>query len=125
MKLLIEGLVLSHLSYSISAWGVSLKQHLVNHLERIQNRAARLLFHLQNFDHVICYYLCVSRLPFFDLIKYYSMCVMFHQFCGYGQGILLEPPIQFGRLTDYHTRTKDFFSHPMRCRLSFTQSFFR
>ena len=38
------------------------------------------------------------------------------------QGILLEPPI--GRLTDYYTRIKNFFSHLERCRLSFTQTFF-
>ena len=58
-------------------------------------------------------------------VSYHSLCIMFHQFHGYGKGIPLEPPILFGRLTDYHTRTKDFFSHPVRCRLSFTQRFFR
>ena len=111
MKLLIESLVFSHLSYSISVWGVSLKQYLVKRLERLQNRAVRLLFHLQKFDHVTCYYRRVSWLPFSDLIKYHSMCVMFHQFRGCGKGILLKPPIQFGQLTDYHTRTKDFFTY--------------
>ena len=37
MKLLIENLVFSHLSYSVSVWGVSLKQHLVKRLERLHN----------------------------------------------------------------------------------------
>ena len=111
MKLLIESLLFFHLSYSISVWGVSLKQHLVKRLERLQNHAVRLLFHLQKFDHVTCYYRRVSWLPFSDLIKYHSMCVMFHQFRGCGKGILLKPPIRFGRLTDYHTRTRDFFTY--------------
>lgn len=46
MKLLIESLVFSHLTYAMSVWGSSLKQHLVGRLERLQNRAVRLLFHL-------------------------------------------------------------------------------
>ena len=66
-----------------------------------------MLFHLQKFDLVTCYYRHVSWLPFSDLIKYHSMCVMFHQFCGCGKGILLKPaPIQFSRLvTDYYYLT--------------------
>ena len=81
MKLLIKSLVFSHLSYSIYVWDVS---HLAKHLKRLQNRAVRLLFYLQKFDHVTCCYCRVSWLPFSDLIKYHSVCVMFHQFRGYG-----------------------------------------
>ena len=124
MKLLIESLVFSHLSYSISVWGVSLKQHLVKRLERLQNRAVRLLFHLQKFDHVTCYYRRVSWLPFSDLIKYHSMCVMFHQFCGCGKGILLKPRPLFSLAGLLITITELKFAHTMRCRSSFTQSFF-
>ena len=124
MKLLIESLVFSHLTYAMSVWGSSLKQHLVGHLERLQNRAVCLLFHLHKYDHITGYYHCVGWLPLSQLIKYHSLCTMFHQFRCDGKGIPLEPPIQFGRLTNHHTRTKYFFSHPERCRLSFTQFFF-
>ena len=76
-------------------------------------------------DHITGYYHRVGWLPLSQLIKYHSLCTMFHQFRCDGKGIPLEPPIQFGRLTNHYTRTKYFFSHPERCRLSFTQSFFR
>ena len=115
----------SHLTYAMSSWGSSLKQHLAKCLECLQNRAVRLLFHLHKFDHITEYYCRVGWLPLPELIKYHSLCIIFHQFHCYGRGIPLEPPIQFGRLTDYHTRTKDYFSHPVRCRLSLTQTFFR
>ena len=52
MKLLIESLVFSHLTYGVSVCGSSLKQHLVKRIERLQNHAVRLLFHLHKFDHI-------------------------------------------------------------------------
>ena len=69
MKLLIESLVLSHLTCAMSVWGSSLKQHLIKRLERLQNRAVHLLFHLHKFDHVTEYYCRVGWLPFSELIK--------------------------------------------------------
>ena len=35
MKLLIGSLVLSHLTYAISVWGLSLRQHLVERLKHL------------------------------------------------------------------------------------------
>ena len=96
MKLLIERLVFSHLTYAMSVWGSSLKQHLVGRLERLQNRAVRLLFHLRKYDHITGYYHRVGWLPLSQLIRYHSLCTMFHQFRCDGKGIPLEPPIQFG-----------------------------
>ena len=110
----------SHLSYAVSVWGSSLKQHLVKRIEHLQNHAVHLLFHLHKFDHITEYYCRVGWLPFPKLVKYHSLCIIFHQFHCYGRGISLVPPIQFGWLTAYHTRTKDHFSHPVKCRLSFT-----
>ena len=110
MKLLIESLVFSHLTYAMSAWGSSLKQHLAKRLERLQNRAVCLLFHLHKFDHIREYY----RLPLPELIKYHSLCI---NFIVMAEVFHWSPLIQFGRLTDYHTRTKDYFSHPVRCRV--------
>ena len=75
--LLIESLVFSHLTYAMSVWGSSLKQHLVGRLERLQNRAVRLLFHLCKYDHITEYYHRVGWLPLSQLIKYHSLCTIF------------------------------------------------
>ena len=29
---------------------------------------------------------------------------------------LMEPPLEFGCLTAYHTKTRDFFAHPVQYR---------
>ena len=84
MKLLIESLVFSHLIYAVSVWGLPLKQHLMTRIEHLQNRAVHLLFHLPKFDHITEYYRQVGWLPFPDLIKYHSLCIMFYQFHSYG-----------------------------------------
>ena len=131
-KLLIDSLVFSHLAYALSVWGPSVKQQSVQRLQqsvqrlqRFQNRAIRLLYHLQCFDHVTVHYRSAKWLPF-SLVKYHTVCIMFYQYHhDYGQGIPLEPPIQFGKLSKYHTRTKENFAQPLRCHLSFAQSFFR
>ena len=52
MKLLIESLVFSHLTYAISVWGVSLNQHLVECLKHLQSHSVHLLYHLHWFDHI-------------------------------------------------------------------------
>ena len=52
MKLLIESLVFSHLSYSISVWGVSLEHHLSKRLELLQNHTC--CSSAVSFDHVTC-----------------------------------------------------------------------
>ena len=91
----------------------------------VQNRAIRSMYHLQCFEHVTVHYHSAKWLPF-SLVKYHAVCVMFYQYHhDYGQGIPLEPPIQFGKLSKYHTRTKENFALPLRCHLSFAQSFFR
>ena len=45
--------------------------------------------------------------------------MFFHYHHDYGQAILLEPSLQFGNLSVYHTRTKSCFAHTVRCCLSF------
>ena len=65
-------------------------------------------------------------LPFSKFVMYHSLFLMFfHYHHDYGRAVSLEPPLQFGNLSVYLTRTKSFFAHTMRCCLSFTQSFFR
>ena len=56
LKLLVESLVLSRLSYALSVWGPSLSQQLLQRLERSQNCAVRLCRNLSRFDHVSGHY---------------------------------------------------------------------
>ena len=61
---------------------------------------------------------------FFKIAMYHSLFLMFfHYHHDYGQAISLEPPLQFGNLSVYHTRTKSCFAHTVRCCLSFTVLF--
>jgi len=55
----------------------------------------------------------------------YTMIALCLHHCDYGQGITLEPPIQFGHLSGYNTRTETTFAHSLRCHLSYSQHFFR
>ena len=78
-----------------------------------QNRATRLLYHLHCSDHVTVHYRSAKWLPFSQLVKYHSVYIMFYQYHhDYGRGIPLEPPIQFGKVSKYHTRTKENFAQP-------------
>ena len=64
-------------------------------------------------------------LPFSKLVMHHSLFLMFsHYHHDFGGAISLEPLLQFGNLSVYHTRTKSCFAHTVRCCLSFTQSFF-
>ena len=69
-------------------------------------------------------YRILSTFP--RLVMYHSLCLMFHQYhYDYGWGIPLEPPIQFGNLSGYNTRTESTFAHSVRCHLTFSQHSFR
>ena len=124
IKLLMDSLVLSHMQYALPVWGPSLYQHHLQRLQRLQNHAVRLIFSLNKFDNVSDYYRQLQWLNFSQLIRFRLACVMFHQYHK-SKGILLQPPIQFGNITSYHTRTQPYFANPSRCRLSQTQQFFR
>ena len=41
------------------------------------------------------------------------------------EGILLQPPIQFGDITSHYIRIQSYFANPSRCCLSQAQQFFR
>jgi len=52
LKLLVQSLVLSHLRYAVSVWGSSLSHDLQSRLEKMSNRAIRVVYGLGKFDHV-------------------------------------------------------------------------
>ena len=66
IKLLMESLVFSHLSYALPVWGPSLNQRLFQRLEHSQNRVVRLCKNLSRFDHVSGHYRSLRWLPFFS-----------------------------------------------------------
>ena len=56
IKLLMDSLVLPHMQYVLPVWGPSLYQEHSQRLQRLQNRAVRLIFSLNKFDLVSNYY---------------------------------------------------------------------
>ena len=70
LKLLVESLVFSHLSYALPVWAPSLNQQLRQRLERTQNCAMRLCKNLSKFDHVSDHYQSLSWLPVQQLIQF-------------------------------------------------------
>lgn len=125
LKLLMESLVLSHLSYALPIWGPSLNRELCQRLDRALNRAVRICKNLSKFDHVSEHYRSLGWLPLQQLIEFRSVGMMFHQYHR-SRGIPLSPPIKFGRCQlSYNTRVATQFANPERFHLSFSQRFFR
>ena len=95
MKLLLESLVLSHLSYCVTVWGPSLRSILLQRLQRMQNCAVRLCCILRKYDHVSSFYHKLNWLPLPCFIRFKLLCLMYHQYHHF-KCIPLEPPIIFG-----------------------------
>jgi len=123
LKLLMESLVFSHLSYALSVWGAWLNQQLRQHLECSQNRTVRLCKNLSRLDHVSGHYRSLRWLPFQHLIQFWSVGMMYHQY-HHSRGIPLSPPIKFGHCQSVQdTRVFDHFANPERFCLRYSQSF--
>ena len=56
MTMLLESLVLSHLSYCVTVWGPSLANTLSQRLQQMQNRVVWLCCGLRKYDHVTEFY---------------------------------------------------------------------
>ena len=120
IKLLVDLLVLSHMQYALSVWAPSLTRDQLLRLQRLQNRAVRLVFSLSRSDHTSEYYRELRWLKVTQLIQFRLACVMFHQYHA-ARGIMFVPPIEFGKCTSYNTRTPPYFANSNRTRLSKTQ----
>ena len=120
IKLLMDSLVMSHIQYALSVWGPSLTQNQLLRLQRLQNRAVRLVFSLNKYDHISEYYQKLRWLGVSRLIQFCLACVMYHQYNG-ARGIMFVPPMQFGNCTLYDTRTPPYYATLSRVRLSQTQ----
>ena len=124
MKMLLESLVLSHLSYCVTVWGPSLGSTLSQRLQRMQNRAVRLCCNLRKYDHISAFYHKLNWLPLPCFIQFKSLCSMYRQYHHF-KCIPLEPPIVFGGTSSYCTRTPVYFANIPMFRLRFPQQFFR
>ena len=123
MKLLLESLVLSHLSYCVTVWGPSLRSILLQRLQRMQNHAVRLCCNLRKYDHVSAFYHKLIWLPLPCFIRFKSLCLMYCQYHHF-ECIPMKPPIIFGRTSLYCTRTPVYFATVPMFRLGFPQRFF-
>ena len=87
--------IVSHLNYALPAavWGTSRTQQNFSRIQHIQNRAIRLLYHLNKCDHITSYYNQLQWLKFEQLVKFCTTCIMFHYFHS-TRGIQLNPPCQ-------------------------------
>ena len=74
MKMLLESLVLSHLSYCVTVWGPSLGSTLSQRLQRMQSRAVRLCCNLRKYDHISAFYHKLNWLPLPCFIQFESLC---------------------------------------------------
>ena len=113
LKLLIDSLVLSRLTYALPVWGPA-----------ISSTSAQLgSAYSQEFEEILSC-LCPSHwLPVDTLIRHRTLCTM-HQL--YHKTFnLLDPPILFGPQHTYSTQCPPTFANIERCRLSRTHTFFR
>ena len=118
MKMLLESLVLSHLSYCVTVQGPSLANTLSQRLQQMQNHAGQLCCGLRKYDHVNEFYHRLRWLPLPCFIQFKPLCLMYHQYHQF-RCILLDLPICFGGSSTYCTTY--FANIPMFC----TQRFFR
>ena len=110
----------------MTVWGQSIGSTLLQRLQRMQNRAVRLCYSLQKYDHVSAFYHRLNWLPLPCFIQFRSLCLMYRQYHQF-KCIPLEPPIVFGRTSSYCTRTPVYFANiPVSCNscLSSPRCFF-
>ena len=124
LKMLLDSLALSRINYALPVWGPAISKVAVSRLQRLQNRAVRITKSLRKYDHVSHHRKTLNWLSVASLIQYRSLCAMYHQ-CHPSHAVLLDPPIVFGPQHKHYTRCHQHFANLDRCRLSFTQNFFR
>ena len=78
LKLLIDSLVLSRLSYALPVWGPAISKQNLHRLQRLHNWAVRIVGGLRKFDHVSGHRVALGWLPVDTLIQYRTLCTM-HQ----------------------------------------------
>ena len=96
----------------------------MSQLQCMQNRAVCMTCGLRKYDHVSQYRANLGWLPMSEFVKYRIILIMFGQHY-LGEGILLQPLIDFGRKHSYRTRCSPWFADIFRFKKNFSQCFFR
>ena len=109
--MLIDSLVFSHFVYGLPVWGPSLSVNLLRRITRLHNRGVRMTSGLRKYDHVSHHRLVIGWLPVRSVIQHRrSLVAMYKQYRS-DHCLLLDPPIEFGRLSSYYTRTPASFAN--------------
>ena len=124
LKQLMESLVLSRINYALPVWRPPLLSQQVGRLQRIQNRAVRMVSSLRKFDHVSVPRRQLGWTSIPQQVKILSLAAFHHHYFDC-RCLQLKPSIMFGRSHDYHTRCKQYYANSSRCQLSRTQQYFR
>ena len=123
LKMLVDCLVFSRLTYALPVWGPAVHQNSLSRINRLHNRAIRIVCGLRKSDHVSGHRQAIGWLSVPLLTQHRTLCGMLDQYAG--RGILLNPSIQFGRQHSYSTRCPAHFAVIDRCRLALSKRHFR
>ena len=123
IKMLIDSLVLSRLSYALPVWGPMLSKSQLNRLQNLHNWGVRITACLQKYDHVSYHRHQLNWLSVSSMIRYRSLCVMHGIY--HHNNVPFDPPIIFGSTHAYRTRWSERLIQPVYCRLSATKTLFR
>jgi len=77
LKMLVQSLALSHLCYAVPVWGPSLSHDLQSRLEKMFNRAVRVVYGLRKFDHVSALRRKLEWLSVQSLIQHHCLLMVY------------------------------------------------
>ena len=123
LKMLVESLVFSRLNYALPVWGPAVRQNSLSRINRLHNRAVRIVCGLRKSENVSRHCQAIGWLSMPLLTQHRTLCAMLDQYTC--RGILLNPPIQFGRHHTYNTRCPVHCAMVARCRLALSKRHFR
>ena len=89
LKMLVESLIFSQLSYALPVWGPALHQDSLRRITRLRNRAVHITCGLTKSDHISHPQQAIGWLSPTMLVQHRSLCAMLDQ---YSKGISLDPP---------------------------------
>jgi len=103
--------VLKMLTQSLisTVWGPSLSHDLQSRLEKMFNRAVRVVYRLRKFDHVSALRRKLEWLFGQSLIQHHCLLMLYRHYHAETENtILLNPLIQFSRKSHYETRAAPY-----------------
>ena len=122
--MLVESLVFSHYTYALPVWGPAIHKDSLHRLIHLHNHGVRLTCGLRKYDHMSQHRAWLGWLPVDSFVKYRSLLTLFYDYY-IGEGVALNPAIQFGRTHCYETRCPPHHVNAFRFKKSFGQRQFR